>query len=250
MTLYCSSLPNDQDMIRALGSLAIPLPSLFTDCCFAGVGDNDTSLLVSIERKKIGDICSCILDGRFLFQAQVCKEAGADVLCLIVEGACRPSPADGLLEVPVWGINTRGRRAEIWRPVMPAMTYSRFDQYLTELDYLAGIIIKRSRGVRETAAIIKALWVNFQTPPSEHQSLHQMFTAPAPAHNVELMRPGLVRRMAKEIDGIGWKRSKAVAAHFPTPKAMCDAGVEEWLSLDGIGKKTAARVVRSLQGNC
>jgi len=236
-------------MIQALGSLAIPMPSLFTDVCFSGVGDNDASLIVAVERKKIGDLCSCILDGRFLFQAQVCKEMGCDVLCLIVEGACRPSPDDGLLEIPVWGINTRGRRAEIWKPIIPAMMYSRFCQYLFELSYLAGIFVFRSRDVRETAAILKSLWDNFQTPPNQHQSLHQMFVAPNPGGTVELVRPGLVRRMAKELDGVGWKLSKVVAAHFATPKEMCEADVKEWMSMDGIGKVTAEKVVRSLCGN-
>jgi len=140
---------------------------------------NSELLLIAVERKKIGDLCACILDGRLLFQLQSSKKAGADVLCLIVEGEIRFSPEDGLLEIPVWGINPRTmRRAQHWEPIKPTMTYSRFDQFLTEMDYLVGVIVKRTTDVWETASVIKALWDNFQKPPDEHQSLKQMFKPP------------------------------------------------------------------------
>ncbi len=245
MTLYCSNLPNDQDMIKALGSIAVPLPLATGDCCFSGVGDGGQPSVICVERKKIGDLVSCILDGRYLHQLQIARENGADTFCLIVEGECRPNPDDGLLEVPVWGINPRTmRRAQLWEPVKPAMTYSRFDQYLTELDYLAGVIVKGSRDVRETAAIIKALWDNFQTPPSQHNSLKQMFKAPAPI--VQLVRPSLVRRVASELPDIGWARSGAVAAHFLSVRQMCEASVEEWRRVPGIGNKIARKVVSAV----
>jgi len=246
MTVYCSNLPNDQDMIRALGSLAVPMP-LFTDCCFTGVGEQGESMLVAVERKKVGDLAQCINDGRLLHQLQVCRENSADVLCLVVEGRYRRNPDDGLLEIPVWGINPRTmHRAEIWQPVKPTMQYSRFDQYLTELAYLAGVIVKRTENVRETADVIQALYANFQTSPSQHQSLKQIFKPPMPV--VLLVRPSLVRRVAAELPGIGWGRSKVVAEHFPSVRAMVEADVKEWASLDGIGKKTAEKVVRALGG--
>ncbi len=248
MTLYCSNLSNDQDMIRALGSMAVPIPIAFGDVVFWGASDTDIPIRVCVERKKIGDLASCILDGGYLYQAQSAKEAGMDVLCLIAEGQTRASPEDGLLEILVWGINPRTlRRAQIYEPVKPTIAYARFDQYLTELDYLANIIVKRSSDVRETAAIIKALWLNFQTPPSKHNSLHQMFSPPP--QRVQLVKPSLVRRVANELPDIGWGKSQAVAEKFGTVRAMVEAGVKDWLDVDGIGKKTAEKVVRELSGN-
>ena len=125
--------------------------------------------------------------------------------------------------------------------------YSRFDQFLTELDYLVGIIVKRSEGVRETVAIIKALWDNFQTPPEKHNSLHQMYTQPN-LESVLLVKPGVVRRVAKELGGIGWGHSKAVAERFSSVRGMVNATVEDWVSIEGIGKKTAKRLVQELNG--
>jgi len=250
--IYCSNLPNDQDMIRGLGSMAIPVPNLFTDACFASVDEK----LIVCERKKIGDLCQCINDGRFLFQMQNCKEAGADYLCLVLEGRYRRNPDDGLLEIPVWGINRNGNHAEIWKPVQPTMMFSRLDQYLTELQRDAGIIVKHTENVRGTADTILALYQNFQTPPDQHNSLHQIFKAPTPT--VQLVRPSLVRRVASELSGIGWERSGAVAQRFGSVSEMVNADVLEWekiTTVDSkgrsrkIGHKVAQKVVESLGGD-
>jgi len=250
--IYCSNLPNDQDMIRGLGSMAIPVPNLFTDACFASVDEK----LIVCERKKIGDLCQCINDGRFLFQMQNCKEAGADYLCLVLEGRYRRNPDDGLLEIPVWGINRNGNHAEIWKPVQPTMMFSRFDQYLTELQRDAGIIVKHTENVRGTADTILALYQNFQTPPDQHNSLHQIFKSPT--HSVQLVRPSLVRRIASELSGIGWDWSGVVAERFPNVREMVLADRDTWAGLEKssgngkkrrLGKKTADKIVWSLGGD-
>jgi len=255
LTIYCSNLPNDQDMIRALGSVAVPLPIATGDCCFSGVGDNGQPICITVERKKLGDLCQCIQDGRYTHQLQIAKANGADVFCLIVEvGDIRSNPDDGLLERSVWGINPRTlKRSQVWEPVKPTMTYSRFDQYLTELDYLAGIIVKRSRDVRETAVIIKALQTNFQTPPNQHGSLKQIFKSPSPA--VQLVKPSLVRRVAAELPSIGWEWSGVIDQRFGSVQEMVGAGVGDWASLcisnNGksrrLGKQTAEKIVKALR---
>ena len=246
--IFTSNLPNDQDMIKALGSLALPCP-LFTDCAFWGEGDNDTTLSIGVERKKTGDLVQCINDGRLVHQMQIAKENGIDVFCLIVEtGEIRSNPDDGLLETKVWGVNpTTPKQKPRWVPVQPTTTYSRFDQYLTELDYLAGVIVKRSFDVKETVAIIKALWGNFQTPPSKHGSLHQIYTQPS-REGVPLVRPNLVRRIAKELEGVGWERSRDVAERFKSVREMVDADAKDWVAIAGIGKKIAANVIREING--
>lgn len=242
--IFCSNLKNDQDMITALGpSVAVPLP-LFTDCCFSSV-DNE---LVCIERKKVGDMAQCVNDGRFLNQMITCKENGADYLFLVLEGRYRRNPEDGVLEIPVWVtfVNAGGyyRRRQEWVPVKPFMQFSRFDQYLTELSRDAGIVVKHSENVAGTVDVVLALYQNFQKPGREHQSLKKVFKPNPPT--VQLVRPSLVQRVASELPGIGWERSKVVAEHFPTVLDMVRAGWEEWADLDGIGKKTAQAVVKSL----
>ena len=242
MPIFCSNLANDQDMIKALGSIAIPC-ALFTDCAFWGKNADGEDTTIGIERKKIGDLAACILDGRLLYQAQIAKENGVSVFVVIAEGRTRPNPEDGLLEIPVWGINPRTmRRAEIWTPVKPTMTYSRFDQFLTELHRDAGIMVKRTEDVKETAAVIKALWDNYQR--ADHQSLKQIFKPPTPT--VQLVRPSLVRRIASELPDIGWEKSRAIDEHFRSVAEMVSADVKAWQEIPGIGKKIAEQVVSAV----
>jgi len=243
--IYTSNLPNDTDMIRALGSMAIPV-NLFTDACFSSVDEK----VVACERKKIGDMASCVLDGRFLFQMQTCKEAGADYLCLILEGRYRRNPEDGLLEVPVWVpfVNVGGyhKRREEWQPVKPSMMFSRFDQYLTEIQRDVGIIVKHTENVRGTADTILALYQNFQTPFDQHQSLNQFHFERPP--QVLLVRPSLVKRVAKEFSGFGWERAGAVAEYFTTVFDMVNAVEAEWRNVPGVGKRTARSIFSSIRG--
>lgn len=241
-SIFVTDEVNDRDLLHHLGSLAVSLPIPHGDACWFGALDSGESIRVCLERKKITDLCNSIIGGRYLHQAQEAKEAGMDYLILVVEGQKRCSPLDGFLEVPGYD-KLRKRRG--WKQVIPPVTYSRFAQYLHELHYLAGIEVVTTDNVRETAAVVKALWLNFQTAPSKHNSLHQIYRQP---HPVSLVRPTLIRRMASEIDGIGWERSKSVADRFPTVREMVEAGVDEWSAIPGIGKVTAKKAVESLNG--
>jgi len=245
MIILCSDLPSDQDLIKALDKDAFPM-SLFTDACFSGVGAGGAPLLVAVERKKVPDVAACINDGRLLQQMRRVKDNNADVFVLIVEGDYRcghGATNDGLLITP--HRPTGGLRFR-FTPIQPPMLYSRFEQYLFELDWLVGAVVRRSNDVGQTADIIRALYINFQTEPSHHQSLHTFYQEPLSP--VLLQKPSLVRRVAKELDGIGWGKSKTVDEHFSSVKAMCEADAGEWSKLPGIGKKTAKAVVEALRG--
>jgi len=247
MTIFSSALPNDQDLIRALGPGTIPMP-LFTDVAFIGKGDNDTSILIAIERKKPGDLAQSLQDGRLVAQFQKCKENDADVIVLILEGRYHRNIDDGTLEIPVWGISPRtGNRAAHWVAVKPTMQFSRFDQFLTELQYLAGVIVKRTEGVRGTADVIQNLYTLFTKAPSEHQSFKQFYSSPP--LRVPLVRPSLLRRMAKELDGVGWDIALGVEEHFTSVQEMVNADEKAWRAVPGIGKKIAKGVVQLLQNN-
>ncbi|MDG6912588.1 MAG: hypothetical protein JRN35_05845 [Nitrososphaerota archaeon] len=238
MTLFCTSSPNDTDLVQCLGSSAVVLPIQHGDVCFHAHSDQR----VLIERKKVGDMASCILSNRYLNQCRQASAAGFDYLCLIVEGDCRPSPEDGLLERPVWQ-----NRKPVWVTVTPAIPYFRFNQYLDQLQVYAGVIVKRSRDVLETAAQVRSLYEMFQRPPEEHGSLSGFYNAPDRG-KVSFVPPGLVQRVAKELDGVGWERSRAVAREFATVREMVAADEKRWRGIEGIGKKTAAKVVRELNG--
>jgi len=240
--LFTSNLPCDQALIQELGTAAIPVPLEFADVAFWGNSGEEEALRICVERKRLNDMSSCIRDGRYLFQAQRAKEAGFDVLILALEGRVKPSFADGQVLTPGWD-HELGRKG--WIPLIPSVQYSRWCQFLFELSYFAGIQVVRSDDVRETAIIIKALWVNFQQPPDKHNSLHQIFK-PSAAGAISLIQPSLLKRMAFELEGIGWERAGAVAKHFKSVAEMVDADVGQWQMIDGIGKLTAKKAVLAL----
>lgn len=247
--IYVTEAPNDDDLYHALSCVSpVRCPIPHGDVLFFGIGLNNKALKISVERKHIGDMASCILTGRYLFQAQRAHSDGlSDVLILIIEGELRANPDDDLIEIPMWVWNPATKhKVRVWEPVLPNISYNRWDQYLTELDYLAGVIVKRSSGVKETADIVKASWLNFQTPPLEHSSLKQIYEAPL--REVVLMKPSLVRRVAVQLPGIGWERSVAVDKRFSTMLELANAGIKDWSSISGIGKKTAEKVVKAVRG--
>ena len=264
MPMYVTQMPNDRDLARELGSLAITMPLECGDVNFFAVGGwkTDKESLVLIERKKIGDIVSCIHTGRYLHQAQNGYEFGADFLILIVEGDIKASP-DGLLMTrrqvayrPMFMVTAKRPRRKSsspvssslhtskWYPVEPYIEYSRLSQYLDELHWLCGIQVLRSANVAETASQVKALWQMFRKPPVKHGSLEQFYHQP---RRVDLLRkPSLARTVAAELPGIGWEKSKSIVAKFGSISAMVDAGVADWEKVPGIGKSLAQSSVAAL----
>ena len=120
---------------------------------------------------------------------------------------------------------------------------------------MLGIIVKHTENVRGTADVILSLYQNFQTPADQHQSLNQIFKPPTPS--VSLVRPSLVRRVAYELNGIGWEWSAVVAGRFKSVKEMVDADAATWAELERtsgsgkrrkLGEKAAQRIVGLLRG--
>ena len=257
--LYVTSAPNDADLARELGPIAIVLPIKHGDVNIFGYQDgNGDPIRVCVERKHIQDMVNCILGGRYLHQVRSAHDAGFRYQVLVLEARdIRPGPRTGLLEALVYrpagrkvsrlgsfSFRETGRR--VWSPVVPEIPYSRFDQFLTEIQRDLGIIYKRSQSVTETASIVRAIWSNFQKRPEEHNSLQRFYSPPCTLDL--LQKPGIVRRVAKELTGVGWDRSGEIARHFRTVRQMVNATEEEWRQIPGIGKKLARSVFRELGG--
>ena len=57
-----------------------------------------------------------------------------------------------------------------------------------------------------------------------------------------MTNPSLLRRVAKELPGIGWERSLLVESHWKSIRDMVNATPEEWTQIDGIGKGISKRI--------
>ena len=223
--IYVTTAANDKDLLK-LGPL---VPIRHGDVVFQGKADGK-NVKVCVERKKMRDLVNCINDGRHLQQVRQAYEAGFDYYTLVLEALWRETK-DG---------DTEYRSGKKW--IRTGMPWSRIQAYLTELHYLMGVRVVYSNNRKETIQSIKALYKFFQT--EEHDSLKRFYVAPV--DGMLLQQPSLVRRVAKELPGIGWERSLAVEAKWDSVRDMVNAPVEEWLKLDGIGQGIASRVQEEL----
>jgi ERCC4-type nuclease len=159
------------------------------------------------------------------------------VVYLVVQGEWKRG-AEGELRVRHrghWADVPWGRR--VWM-------YSALEHWLATMEEQGGVRVARCRDTAESASWIKTRATWWAKEWEKHDGLNTFHTAPLPS----LVRPGITRRMAKEIPGIHWEISDRVARHFGTPRVMANATTEEWMKIAGIGREKA-RLAEWLMAN-
>ena len=211
------------------------------DYCFVGNGPSGEGLsLIGIERKRTKDLLSSMRTGRLLGHQLRNMVNHYDFSYLIVEGVVRRNPDNGLLEQ-----GTRGG----WSPVTLGngqFMYEEYDHFLCSTE-LSPVKVRRTGGPRESADTLVSLF-HYRTNKlwSEHKSWRVIYTPPNPV--VVSGELHLVRLWAKDLHGIGYEKSAAVADQFKTGRRMALAPVSEWLLIPGVGETIAERAVREIMG--
>lgn len=119
--------------------------------------------------------------------------------------------------------------------------FSAYDNFLSGLQE-RGVRFKVAHGQGEAARELLNLYSYYQKDPDEHDSTgaeYKPFTWDG--------RPTLRRKVASQLTGIGFKRSRDVEAVFSTTYEMVMAGVEEWMQAKGIGRPSAERIVKEIR---
>lgn len=206
------------------------------DFMFLGNGPTGT-VAVGVERKTLGDLLNCITTGR-LAAGQIPEMiAQYDARYLILEGIWRTADDGGIEE---WRGSNRGG----WQPVEYGhrqILGQDLMGYLTSLETFAGIKIRYTTTPRKTAECVIWLYQWWNKPWDTHGTF-KVFIDPIHESSSALLthKPSLLRRWAKELPGIGWKKSGLVEAHFPTALHMASASPAEWASIESIGPTIAA----------
>jgi hypothetical protein len=207
------------------------------DFAFEGQGPHG-SMLIGVERKKVKELIQSIESGRFEGDQLPKMLKTYEQSWLIVEGVWRPNPQSGVLEEMAGGG---------WRDMMfgrKGFAFCQLDNFLTSLQARVHLMVKYASTVTDTAHTVKGMWQWYRKPWSSHKSGLVIYTPPPPA--ALFLAPGLVRRVANQLEGIGWEKSAAVAARFETVLDMVVATEKDWASIPGIGKVLAQRAVRQL----
>jgi len=245
--IYLTTAPNDADLIPIFGDICDPIPIPYGDFNFEGKWWENEPIWVWGERKKIGDMVTCIQSsGRLLRQVQDAKEAGFSQFFIIFEAIFRCSPINGAIQT---------RRGKNWvdyhiNPTNPdslVVPYKRVVDFLNQLDYYCGIRYRITAGPRDTVRKVLDLYQMFQTAPEDHGSLKQFETTADPGGAAFLTKPGLVRRVAKELDKVGWDRSKGFELEFENLADMCrvigEGDVKRLQKVQGVGKGIAQSIL-------
>jgi len=202
----------------------------FGDASFVGKGKDDIPVMVGVERKTLSDLVGSLESGRFSGHQLPGLLASYNTVYLVVEGMGRVSRDQ--VEV---------RQGGAWRSL--GVSELALDSFLNTLEVMAGVIVRQTNTPQRTAYLIHHLYHWWMKGWDKHKS-HLVFYDPRPI--MSITKPGLVRRVAKELPGIGWSRSGPVAAHFATVRGLVIAGTSEWEKIDGIGKGLAQRVVDAI----
>jgi ERCC4-type nuclease len=226
-------------ILRGLGVPVKVVRMDSADFAFEGQGPKG-ACLVGVERKKVSELIQSIQSGRFEGEQLPKMVTTYEHSWLIVEGVFRPNPQSGVLEEGVRGG---------WREIIQGRTgfaFCQLDNFLTSMQARVHLMVKYANTVEDTAHIVKGMWQWYRKPWQQHKSGLVIYTPPPPA--ALWLKPSLVRRVATQLEGIGWEKSAAVAAKFSSVLDMIVATEAEWQTIPGIGKGLAARAVRQLLG--
>jgi ERCC4-type nuclease len=223
----------------------------FADIAFLGVGEGGVPVQVGIERKRFGDLLSSISSGRLSSHQLPGLMAAYNVVYLVVEGIWRVNADTGMVERWTRG-KGRGKDGgggwQEWRFGNERWTGNRVYGYLNTLELKAGVHIHHTATPMETVQWANRLYKWWSKGWDEHTS--HIGTGcgklPSPCGGmVQLSKPTLMRRIAKELPGIGTKLSGEVMKYFSCAGEMVLASEKDWMRMPGVGKGIAEKVVLS-----
>ena len=195
---------------------------------------------IGIERKKLGDMLSCIEDARYSSHQRVGMMQMFDKSFLIIEGVWSPSFDGTLMEGrprkngPFWEpINYRSRR----------VAYSKLRRYLFSVS-LSGVVVLYSGSPFQTAFDICEIFHYFSKPFASHTSMLDVQRLAIPAL---IESPSLCRKWASAITDVGVKFSMEAERIFGgSPIRLAKSEERDWLKIPRLSVKTAQRIIREI----
>jgi ERCC4-type nuclease len=214
----------------------------FGDVMFLGSGPQG-DVVIGIEHKTVGDVLSCIMDGRFAAHQLPGLKDSYHYSYLMVEGRTRQDK-HGLL----WWFHEAKRK---W--IQPQggsqrkpLSMEAWDQWLNSMAIQGGITVIHTETKKQSAARIKTLARWWAKSWDKHSSL-KVFNE-ASRITAPLTKVSTRRLIAAQLPGVGWERSAAISRHFPTVLDMCLATPKDWEAIPGVGKKLAQSITEELNG--
>jgi len=209
----------------------------YADFAFTGHHKNG-DVLVGIERKRIGDFISSMCTGRLSGKQLIGLLNSYHYLYLIIEGIFRANPQNGLLEIwrkGGWREYRAGRRRFMARDIWV---------FMNTIQVVCGLHCYHCSRETDTVQYIMALHHWWDKEYDEHRSHLQ----PDNSGHVRLFKQSVVRRVASQLDGIGWEKAKMIDQQFDTVEALVNALPSELEAIEGIGEVLSTSIIKQLRG--
>jgi len=208
------------------------------DVEIVGNGPASRPMMVGIEVKKIPDLLQCVRNGRFADQLRAMKQT-YEVSWLLVEGRWHGFAQKDDLQV---------RKGERWYQQPGHLRYQEVASWVLTMCAAAGMLVWRTECEEETVAWLRAHEVWWTAKEYEAHRAHFNFYTPPLSSGDPFAEPSLVRKVANVLPGLSDTLSSRVEGQFATVRQMVNAAVEDWVAVDGIGKKKAKTLVEVLGG--
>ena len=212
----------------------------YGDIHIQGQGPEGCPWNIGIEHKKIPDLVQSIDTGRLVGHQLPGMLDSYQESWLLVEGDWRPGRHGEVLVPGKHGFTSLRTGAS------GAFLASALQGFLLTCQIRLGIRVWHTTTQEMTVAFLLAL--NRWWTEKEYEAHRSHLAFDQSSAFTLISKPSLLRRVAKELPGVGWERSGAVAKHFDSVVAMATAPEVEWRSIQGIGPTLARKIVKSIDG--
>lgn len=237
--IYIDDRVGSKDLLPLFPKNSSTLTRLeYGDIAFLGRGVDDLPVSIGIERKRINDMLTSMTSGRLSGHQIPGLMACYDVVYLVVEGLWRANPQDGILEKP---------GAKGWYPVRLGSRQFMAKElwgFLNTLQVMTGVYVWKTGSAKATAQYLTSVFYWWNSKPLD---AHKSHTAPhircAP---LSTKRPPLVQRVAAELPGIGFGKSKSIAKRFGSLIELVTATESDWRGIEGVGETLTKRIMEEI----
>jgi hypothetical protein len=219
-----------------------------------------------VEYKKLEDVLSCMIDGRFVSQLRRMQEE-FDYYWLLIGNEFKATDDGAIKYRKVWGKSQGGRRrgsrpgggvysGHWFEPFNHGgrannLTYYGLIGWLTTMELPAGCGLWVVPDDQQAAHWImgKYLWAVREW--DKHKSLNVFDTSQRPSSRDKrgvkfIGTPNEIARVAYGLmgrSGIGWEKARALSRHFTSVETFMTASEGELRKVKGIGKELASRII-------
>jgi NAD-dependent DNA ligase len=108
-----------------------------------------------------------------------------------------------------------------------------------------GVIITYPKNMGHCAIDVVEWFHMWNKPFNSHRSMREVHKISVPSLN---FRASVIRKWGLALPGIGVEISELAERKFRKPIALAKADESDWMTIPGVGVKTARAIVKEIQG--